>query len=58
MELVYKRAAETLDRLRGREGSLKSIVFSSKTRDTVSFRKQVYAVAAETLKCKCLYIQA
>jgi len=52
MELVYKRAAEVLEKLQRRKGSLKSLVFSKKLNGPVSFRKQVYAVAAETLKCK------
>ena len=55
MQFVYRRAAEVLDRLQGREGSLKSIVFSRRSKETVTFRKKVYAVAAETLKCECFF---
>lgn len=52
MELVYKSAAEVLRKLQQRKGSLKSLVFGKKWNGPVSFRKQVYAVAAETLKRK------
>ena len=52
MQFVYRRAAEVLDRLQGREGSLKSIIFNKGSKETVTFRKKVYAVAAETLKCE------
>lgn len=51
MQLVYKRAAQALDKLQKRKGSLKSIIFGKRSRETLSFRKRVYAVAAETLKC-------
>ena len=50
VQCIYKRASQTLDKLQGREGSLKSIIFNKKTRDTISFRKRVYALVAETLK--------
>ena len=50
---MYERAADVLDRLQRREGSLKVIVFSKKnSSDSLSFRKRVYAVAAETIKCE------
>lgn len=52
MQLLYKRAAQTLDKLQGREGSLKSIIFDKKNRDSIAFRKRVYALVAETLKRK------
>ena len=55
MQIVYRRAAEVLDRLEGRKGSLKSIIFSKKNKDTLTLRKRVYAVAAETLKCEELW---
>ena len=50
MEVVYKRAALVLKRLQRKEGSLKSLVFSTKSNDVISFRKQIYAIVAETLK--------
>ena len=50
VQCIYKRASQTLDKLQAREGSLKSIIFNKKTRDTISFRKRVYALVAETLK--------
>ena len=50
VQCIYKRASQTLDKLQGRKGSLKSIIFNKKTRDTISFRKRVYALVAETLK--------
>ena len=52
MQLVYKRAAEALDELRGKRGSLKYIIFNKNKSDTLTFRKRVYAVAVETLKRK------
>ena len=52
MELVYRRAATVLTRLRRRKGSLKSIIFSKNFDDSISFRKKVYAIAAETVKRK------
>ena len=52
MQLVYKRAAEALDELCGKRGSLKYIIFSKKKSGSLAFRKRVYAVAIETVKRK------
>ena len=54
MQLVYNRAAEALDELRGKRGSLKYIIFNNNKSDTLTFRKRVYAVAVETLKRKLI----
>jgi putative methyltransferase len=56
MQLVYNRAAEALDELRGKRGSLKYIIFNNNKSDTLTFRKRVYAVAVETLKHKAVLL--
>ena len=52
MQLVYKRAAEALGKLCEKRGSLKYIIFSKTLGEPLTFRKRVYAVAIETLKCE------
>ena len=49
---VYRSAADILNKLERKQGSLKSLVFSKKLDHAVGYRKQVYALVAETLKRK------
>lgn len=57
MHLVYKRAAEALDKLHGKRGSLKYIIFNKEKKDTLTFRKRVYALAIETLKREFILVR-
>ena len=47
----YKRAGNVLKDLERREGSLKSIVFTSQSID-LRTKKKLYALLCKTLKCK------
>lgn len=50
MSQLYKRAGIILKRLEKRNGSLKSLVFSTNETD-LRTKKKLYAILCKTLKC-------
>ena len=52
MATFYREAALVLKRLKQKKGSLKSLVFSTGKRNSLSYRKKLYALTLQTLKCE------
>ena len=52
MARFYREAALVLKRLKQKKGSLKSLVFSTGKKSSLSYRKKLYALTVQTLKCE------
>ena len=53
MATFYREAAFILKRLEKRKGSLKSLIFPARKRTAcISYRKKLYALTSQTLKCE------